>query len=216
MTYQNDNKDTILIYGYNKSPYYQKVSYLLHRIKKDFTFRQIDLSQDWRQRPATELLAPFHRIPVMDHNGFVLSESLSILKYFCALWSLDELWSPQLKLQMQQDQWLNYTQIHVGGPLTQLAWDLYWAVKYQMKPRYSLIELNLKRIKKEFTLLDTHLDQSPYLVGHSESLVDLHFLPLMACTDLINIDLSAYKNLWRWYQNQRSDPTWQKLTQTFL
>ena len=208
--------ECIEIYGHKQSPYFQKIAYFFSRLKKNFKFVEVDLIKGQQfHHPLKEKL-PFERIPTMNFNGYILAESTSILKYLCLHWKLEQLYSSNIKSQMHQDQWIAYTQMHIGQVITQLVWEQYWAPHFGIKARKEIIALSQSRLERELPILNHHLEKSSYLAGAKETIVDIHFLPFLAHSQLIHYDLKKYKNLHRWFEEQKNHQGWIQLSKAFF
>jgi hypothetical protein len=72
----------------------------------DLELVQVDLSQGAQNRPEFLKLNPNHRVPVLEHDGFVLWESYAIMQYLADLTPGQTLYPTELKARADVNRWL--------------------------------------------------------------------------------------------------------------
>ncbi|CAH1801026.1 unnamed protein product [Owenia fusiformis] len=127
------------------------------------------------EEPFTKL-NPFQRVPVIDDDGFVLTESVSILKYLCRKYKLADHWYPQeLKKQARCDEYLNWqhwnTRMNAAMVFRTIAID----TRMTGKP-VDTEKLKMHRHQLETTLdflENVYLKRGRFLTGDEISIADI-------------------------------------------
>lgn len=59
-------------------------------------------------------------------------------------------------------------------------------------------------IKKNFLIFDEFLEGCEYIIGDQMTIADLCFVTTVSTYEAFGIDISAWANVWNWYQNMLS------------
>ena len=70
----------ITVYGYPRSRS-TRVVWMLEELGVEYQFRKVDLMKGEGQGPDYQQINPGGKVPTLDHDGFVLTESAAILTY---------------------------------------------------------------------------------------------------------------------------------------
>jgi len=118
-------------------------------------------------------VTPFKKVPVIDDNGFVLTESVAILKYLAVKYNVDDHWYPKdIQKQARVDEYMNWQHLNLRA----------FGAQYFMTRVLGGKPVDEKRLQRFKTDLDKCLDQieqiflrnSPFINGANDiSIADL-------------------------------------------
>lgn len=152
---------------------------------------------------------PFGTVPAIDHDGFVLTESLAILQYLCREYSVNDHWYPhESQRRARLDEYLSWnhfnTRYHCGSyfltkwlnPIkTGAAVDLVKLAACETDVRKTLDQLN-----------SVWLGRRRFLGGGDEiSIADLVAVCELEQAMMLQFDaLAGRSNLQKWYHGVKS------------
>lgn len=155
---------------------------------------------------------PNGRIPILEEDGFVLWESLTILKYLAAKRPERALAGADAKTQALVDQWICWW---VGGPeaaIDALMWEMIIKPKVLNRPGNDpgIMADAHSRLNRFLPVLDRQLDGRDYVLGPL-TVVDFLIGPrLDTAPAAFNFDVSGYKNISAHVDRLRAKPYWQE------
>jgi len=161
---------------------------------------------------------PNCRVPVFDDDGFVLTESSTILKYLA-----DKFESPAYPAELQQ-------RARVNEMMDWFNANLYLDYGYhliypQILPHHvrepeaannATIEWGKAQSKNMLQVLNDHYlgHGNAYLCGDSITLADYFGAGILTLGEIIGVDLSAYPNIDRWLKSIKARPSWSAVNET--
>ena len=163
-------------------------------------------------------LNPNHMVPLLDDDGFRLTESSAILKYLCGRFELASLYPRELRKRARVDEamdWFN----------TQFYRDYAYAVVYpQEYPHHKrpsdaiqdgTIAWGLERTQDWFKLLNAYWlgPKKPYLTGDDMTIADYFGACLVTLGEVIRCDFTPYPNVQRWIGNMKKLASWNKINE---
>jgi len=165
------------------------------------------------QPPFAEGVNPNKQVPVLDDDGFRLTESATILKYL-AVKTKSPLYPEGLKERARVNEridWIN----------TQLNRDLCYGLVYpQAFPHHKrptdehqkgTLTWAKERAAGWLKVLNDHIiGKNEYLCGNQITLADYYGASFVATSNLIGSDLAAYPNIKRWLGNMKKLKSWAK------
>merc|ERR1711971_62441 len=101
----------VLKYYYDLMSQPCRALYIFLKLNKiPYEPKEVALRKGEHRQEEYSKLNPFQRVPVIDDDGFVLTESCAILKYLAAKHNVAEHWYPKQNLQAQArvDEYLNW------------------------------------------------------------------------------------------------------------
>lgn len=136
----------------------------------------VDVRKGQHLTEEYEQLNPLKKIPIIDDNGFILRESVGILRYLCRERNVPDHWYPKdSKRQAKVDEYLEWQHID-----TRLNCAMFFQQKYLLPtlfgkpPDEKLLKLFEGRMKTTLHLIeDVWLKNSPYLIGDKITIADL-------------------------------------------
>ena len=165
------------------------------------------------QPPFAEGVNPNKQVPVLEDDGFRLTESATILKYL-AVKTKSPLYPEGLKERARVNEridWIN----------TQLNRDLCYGLVYpQAFPHHKrpsdehqkgTLSWAKERAAGWLKVLNDHIiGKNEYLCGNQITLADYYGASFVATSNIIGSDLAAYPNIKRWLGNMKKLKSWAK------
>ena len=201
----------IKLYGHSQSPYSQRVVLILRELQLEYQYIPIDFEQGEHQSEEFQLLNPFGRVPCLKWDGAVISESLAICRYIVAKVGAANLYPTNILARAQSDQWIDYTNIHLGLALTNLAWHRYWCPLFRIPTDKAHAEKLEKRITKELPIIERKLAGHSFFLSDTPKLCDFSFFPQLWVHDKAEISLEAYPRVLNWKMTMAQRDTWKSI-----
>jgi glutathione S-transferase len=155
-------------------------------------------------------LNPRGKVPVIDHDGFVLTESHAILAYLADIHGLDAWYPRDPKKRARVDEWLHWHH-------SNLRYGAYVVFGKVLGPKMGVPTLKEKLEDAEKTLhvslkfMDAALSQQPYLTGSTLSIADLSLACEAAQHWIAGNDFSKYPNVAAWLKRVGALKNWDKV-----
>lgn len=175
----------------------------------------VDILQGEHYQDWFTAINPKRLVPVIEDDGFVLSESAAILVYLA-----EKTGSPTLPSDPRQRarvhelmHWLNSDFYKDWG---------YNLIYPQLFPHHFrqpqeandvTVRWGKGKVENSLRLMNDHLlaHGGPYLLGDQITLADFLGAGIFSAGELVRNDLSAYPNVARWYANMKALPSWPKV-----
>jgi glutathione S-transferase len=167
------------------------------------------------KEPYTKL-NPNQMVPMLDDDGFRLTESSAILKYLASKFDLPS-YPKELKARARVDEMMDWFN-------TQFYRDYAYGMAYpQMFPSHKrpsdtlqdgTIAWGKERAHAWFKLLDEHwIGNKQYLCGDKITIADYFGVCLVTLGEVIRCDFTKYPNVNRWVQNMKKLHTWGQINE---
>ena len=185
----------------------------------DVELQVVDLMQGEHHEPPFSDLNPNRMIPVLDDDGFVLTESSAILRYLAAK-SESDLYPADLRERARVDEMIAWFEANFYKD---------WGFQFvypQLFPHHSrgsdaanraTVEWGLSQSRERLAVLDQHYlgGGRRYLVGDRLTIADFHAASILSLGDLIGCCLEDYPNVRAWYENITGSQTWTSINGVF-
>lgn len=155
---------------------------------------------------------PFGVVPVLDDNGFVLTESRAIIQYLDARTAANPLTPTAPRERAQLQQWLSTEQAYFAPPAGVARKNLLWGKFVGHVPEPVAIAQAIQSLEHAYDVLDRALAGRDWLVGDGFSLAEVSFmaeLDSMATIPELAHVVTARPSVRRWHQRIGARPTWQ-------
>ena len=174
----------------------------------------VDIFTGQHMQPPYEAVNPNRQIPVLEDEGFRLTESSAILKYLA-----EKTGSAAYPKDLQQRARVNERMDWVN---TQFNRDFCYGFVYPQvfgthkrrseEAQNAQLQWGRERAQGWLKVLDSHLlaPGSKFLCGDSISLADYFCAPFVHVGELTGSDFSAYPNLRAWMARMKALPNWDK------
>jgi glutathione S-transferase len=179
----------------------------------------VDILKGQHYEPAYSKLNPNHLIPMLEEDGFRLTESASILRYLA-----EKIGSPAYPKDLKQRahvnevmDWFNsnfYRDWGYGLIYPQLFPHL---KREDAKVQEGVVGWGKDKSKIWLQILNDHWlgSGSKYLCGNQLTVADYFGAAITTAGELVHCDLSAYPNVKRWLDNFKAGPNYAKVYETF-
>jgi len=181
-------------------------------------YNLVDLFSDENRTDWYTRLNPNQAVPVLEHDGFVLTESSAILKYLADKYGL-----PSYPKELRQRARVNETMDWLN---TQLYREFGYNFVYpQLFPHHKrrsdeahagTIEWGEIGARRWLQLLDQHwIGDKPYLCGNEISIADYFGSALVSLGELVGCGFDDYPNIRRWLGNMKQLKSWPQVNEVF-
>jgi glutathione S-transferase len=176
----------------------------------------VDLMKGEHQGPAFSALNPNRQVPVLEDDGFVMTESSAIMKYLA-----DKANSPLYPKDLKQ-------RARVNERMDWFNTNFYrdWAYNMiypQLFPHHkratdehtnATIEWGKSRSAAALKLLDESLlGSNEFVCGSTMTIADLFGAQFVCLGDVVRTDYSRYPNVKRWIAKMKALPAWKKVNE---
>lgn len=153
-------------------------------------------------------LNPMGKVPLLDDDGFILSENAAVLTYLADKHPQAQLaGGDDIKQRALVEHWLGFINSEVHPAFK----PLFGATAYLQDP--AAIEQTQAhartQLRKLFEIADAQLGQSDYLAGH-RSVADAYLFVTVLWTDFVKVDISGLKDVAAFKKRMQADPAVQK------
>jgi glutathione S-transferase len=209
-----------VLYSVPGSPFGRSVLATLE--EKGAAYRLQPVVPGTLQSPEHLARHPFGRVPVLEHDGFLLYETQAILRYLDRVLPSPSLTPGDIKRAARMDQAMNVNDWYLfHGVGNVIIFHRVIAPRLMGKaPDESAIEAAMPKAKTVFNELARLLGQSNYFAGDELSLADLLLAPAVAFfvqTPEWSVLGAPHANLVAWLDRMEARPsmqatTWKRLT----
>ncbi len=189
--FETHNKP-IRLFRNPKSGHCHRVELMLALLDIPYEAVDLDMANGAHKAPAYLAMSPFGQVPAIDDNGVVLSDSNGIISYLASRYGDEAEWAGNSALEKAQIQrWLSIAAGEIAsGPAAARLVTVFGA------------ELDHEAAKAKahrlFTVMDSMLDSSNYLVGDRLTLADIAGYSYIAHAPEGGVSLQRYTNIQRW------------------
>jgi glutathione S-transferase len=174
----------------------------------------VDLMTGAHLQPPFITMNPSGQVPVLEDDGFVLTESSAILKYIA-----EKTGSPTYPTDLkgrarvnERMDWFN------TGLYREYGYHLIYPQVFPHHNRGSeaaqmgTLEWGKKSCEKWMKVLDENIiGKNAYVCGDKISIADYFGAALVATGDLVRVDVKRFPNVDRWMQSMRGLSSWKKI-----
>jgi glutathione S-transferase len=190
------------LYCFAQSGNAYKAALMLQLAGARWAPRFVDYFGGETRRPAYREINVMGEVPVLLHQGAMLSQSGVILDY----------------LSEQFEQFGGADSIERREILRWLLWDNHKLTSYTATYRFMRVftenpdpaVLNVFRARAEtaWGVLNAHLEGRKYVVGEALTIADLSLCGYLFWPEEIGVDWSTYPSLRDWLERIRAEPRW--------
>ena len=197
----------IKLYDSKISPYARKVRLVAAELDIPIEKISLDFQKGDPKKPEYLALNPNGKVPTLDDDGFVLWESIAILKYLAG--KKGKLLPAGAQGAAQADQWMFWWATHPEPAIELLLYELV------LKPFFgkpgndaSIIQEGRDLLAHFLPVLDKQLTGKEYVLGDL-SIVDFAIAPpLELAQRRLNVDLAKYPGITAWLARLQAKPYW--------
>ncbi|MEP1229444.1 MAG: glutathione S-transferase family protein [Litorimonas sp.] len=177
----------------------------------DYQLHLVDLANG--EQSSAEYLAinPFGKVPAMKNDNVSIGESAAIMRYMARKSNSDLYPQNDVAAQAKVDQWVDYVNHHVRGPVARVHFNRKLAPLFGLEPDLDAIATGEKMLEANLPILEKTLSETAFLCGETMSLADVALVAALEPVEMSNIDMSAYKTLSAWRTARRSEAFYTKV-----
>jgi len=193
------------IYGYNTfNPI--KVLLTAEELGMDYQYVNVELGKGENKTPDYLAKHPLGKVPVLEHDGNVLTESAAICRYLANVHD-QRLYSAEPLQAARIDAMVDTAVLHVGRWLAVYFWEeIICRQFFRRDPDQASIEEAAGFLKQQLPYLDSVLEQNRFLCGEDITIADTIAYAYFQIQESTSVDLSAYSNILRWYSELSERP----------
>jgi glutathione S-transferase len=199
----------LTVWGRRSSFNLQKVMWLVGEL--DLPHRHIPAGGDFGIKDTPEFLAmnPHGRVPVIDHDGIIVWESQTILRYLAAKYGRDRFWSDDPAERSLYERWMDWSQASLQPDfLNGVFWGFYRTP--EAKRNLPAIASKVRACAQHFQLLDRILADRPFLCGDDLTLADIPAGTSLYRYFEIDIERPSVPNVEAWYRRLQERPAYRE------
>lgn len=136
-------------------------------------YRRIDAGMQYGvvNTPEYAAMNPNRKVPTIDDDGFVLSESNTIVRYLAARHGREDLLPSDAQARANVERWMDWASFSLAIPMTPLFWQLIRTPEDKRDPK--VIAANAVESERCMRILDGELARREYLAGEHFTLADV-------------------------------------------
>ena len=179
----------------------------------------VDITTGAHYKEPYASLNPSRLVPMLDDDGFRLTESSAILKYLAEKYD-SPAYPKDLKKRARVNEVMDWTN-------TQLYRDLGYGLVYpQLFPHHKrrsdeahagCIEWGQSGARKWLQVLNDHWigPNNAYIAGNELTIADYFGAGIVSIGELLGCDFAAFPNVQRWLGNMKRLRSWDRVNETF-
>lgn len=171
----------------------------------------VDLQKGEHQAPEYLKINPAGRVPAIDDDGFLLSQSDAICKYICALSGPSDFYPEELHEQAVVNQWNDFASKHVLPAIGRIFFNKVVAGLLGAEKDEASIKVGEQMLGRDLPLFETALKSGDYVTGEKMTLADITLLAALEPAEMIGLDLSVYPSLLKWRKSMMEHNFYQRV-----
>ncbi|GGX22222.1 glutathione S-transferase [Pigmentiphaga litoralis] len=147
---------------------------------------------------------PNSKIPTLDDNGYILSESNAIVRYLAAQYGSGSLWPDDTRKRGEADRWMDWQATEFGPASTPVFWQLIRTPEDKRDPK--VIADSIAACARLGRILDHALEGRKHVAGDTFTMADI----IVGCVAdrwlNLPIDRPDTPNVRRWFDTLAARP----------
>ncbi|EDX11952.1 uncharacterized protein LOC6727052 isoform X1 [Drosophila simulans] len=187
---------TMKLYAVSDGPPSLAVRMCLKALDIQYQLINVDFCAMEHRSEEYSKINPQKEIPVLDDDGFYLSESIAIMQYLCDKYAPDSTLYPQdVNVRAVINQRLCFNMGFYYAPIS----------AHSMAPiffDYKRTPMSLKKVQNALEVFETYLERlgTKYAAGDNITIADFALISATICLEAINFDLQQYPLVNKWYE----------------
>lgn len=169
----------------------------------------VDLAQGQQHSPAFLHLNPNHKVPVLDHDGFVLWESYAIMQYLADTFPDPSIYPTDRQARADVNRWLFWCGQEFMPGVALLNWE--HSIKQMAGAGFadpSEVARGERLFRAAAKILDEHLGGQDWICSSGLSLADIALGAPLADQDRARLPVQEFPHLQRWFGQVRQLEAW--------
>jgi glutathione S-transferase len=200
---------SLIIHAFPPSPRAFKVLLTANHLGLDYQFQLVDMAKGEQRTPAFAALNPNQRMPVLEHDGYVLWESNAIVQYLALLKPQAGLLAPDTRPRLQIEKWLFWESAH---------WDATCAIYMfenvvkkmfgRGEPSQSELARGAELFARIAPVLEGQFQKHRHVAGEALSVADFAIAAPLCHAEMARFPLQDYPGIRRWQADIQALPAW--------
>nr|XP_016939594.2 uncharacterized protein LOC108017130 isoform X1 [Drosophila suzukii] len=192
---------TMKLYAVSDGPPSLAVRMTLKALDIQYQLINVDFCSLEHRSEDYSKMNPQKEIPVLDDDGFYLSESIAIMQYLCDKYAPDSSLYPQeVNTRAIINQRLCFNMGFYYAPIS----------AHSMAPiffDYERTPMSLKKVQNALEVFETYLERlgTKYAAGDNITIADFALISATLCLEAINFDLMQYPLVNKWYETFKEE-----------
>jgi glutathione S-transferase len=203
---------TFTLYGSPNSQFTFKVALMLCLCGQSFSFRYISFRSGAHRTPEFLALSPFGQVPILKDGDRILCQSSAILEYLSE--KLHRFGGADGAISQHIREFLFWDADRLGPAV-------YRSHSFELgrqgllpRPADPAVVVHYRELAEDaFTILDSKLSDSMFLVGTAPTIADIACYGEVAFAPLASLEIGSFRNIRRWEQRVAKLPGYKQPNQ---
>ena len=147
-----------------------RVRWTLQELGVPFESIVVKLTENEHRAPEYLRVNPAGKLPTLDDDGFVLTESAAIVRYLAEKFPEKRLWPTGLRERAEADRWMMFVVTDIEQPLWRIARHTFVYPETQRIPADA--EIASREAKQMAQVLERHMRDREFVAGNHVTVVD--------------------------------------------
>ncbi|MFO0589372.1 MAG: glutathione S-transferase family protein [Polyangiaceae bacterium] len=172
---------------------------------------RVDLAKGEQRQPDYLKMNPNGRVPVLDHDGFLLTESHAIMTYLADITPQQTLYPTAVRERADVNRWLFWSAAHFQPAVSVLNWE------HMVKGILNLGPANPAEVARGERLflecgrvLDAHLADRTWIAQDRLTLADIALSTPLMSLKVAKLPADDFKHLLAWHGRMTELDIWKK------
>ncbi len=179
--------------------------------RKDVELMFVDLAKGQQRTPEYLKMNPMGKVPLLDDDGFQLTESHAIMAYLADGTPGQTLYPTELRARADVNRWMFWNAHHFAPAVGILGFEN--MVKRFVgggDPDPKEVQRGEGLVKQLAGILDDHLATRPWLHGDAPTLADIAVATPLIATVPAKLPVTAFANVQAWYGRIQALDAWKQ------
>lgn len=205
----------IKLYGIELSTPVNRVRLCLNAMGLEYKFIRINPLAGENKTDEFLKLTPIGKVPAIDDDGFILSESNAIMKYLCRKYKSD-FYPGDIIAQANVDKWLDFTTVHLGNGFGKVFFNRVLAELIDTPVDEASTKEGYDFIERFLGIIDKQLGKSTYLANNSMTIADFCLLATIDIAEVVDVDMAEYPKVDAWRKKLMQESFYKDIHNSFV
>ncbi len=196
----------ITLYGTDKSRT-RRILWVLEELGLDYDHQPVNWNDPVLKTPRFLVLNPMGAVPILEDDGFVLTESLAIILYLCRTYGADRFWPGDPRGEAEVWRWALWVQGHLE-PWIQKDERTRFLKNLAGAPLNDLVQVELAK-------LDRVLADREWLLGEQFGAADMAVAAVLSPSRTSVTDITGHPHVKAWNDRCYARPAAQRIRERF-
>jgi glutathione S-transferase len=171
----------------------------------------VDLSKRAQRTPEFLRMNPNGKVPVLDDEGFLLTESHAIMQYLAEGTPGQTVYPSDRRARADVNRWLFWSAHHFQPAITIFNWEN--LVKGYLGlggPDRNEIKRGERLLGELAPVLDAQLSGKQWVLGDKLTLADFALATPLSVTESAKVPLKTYANMQAWFERVQELDAWKR------